>query len=179
MHQQLDARVSEVARNIVRNNQTRLNYDGIEERYLEDEDDYDDPMTGDVEAASFGVPTDAVDNMTLSVDYTVDGPNALAGSIFDRPLRGAIRGPDSMYRKHDIFAEAWDEAPERDCVVSQLFLAVTYIKKNTPGHGREMQLGTTWMPIPTAKHKAQSTHCNSGTPSPMAWSYNCTQRLWF
>ena len=83
-----------------------------------------------------------------------------------------------MYRKHDIFAEAWDEAPEgENSVVSQLFLAAT--DKNTPGHGREMQLGTTWMPIPTAEHKAQSTRCNSGTLSPMTLSYNCTQRLWF
>ena len=130
MHDELDARVSAVVRNTIRNTQTRINYLGAEEHYLEDEDDYDEPMTGDVEAASFGVHTDTVDNMTISVDYETDNPNSPTGSIFDRLLRGAIRGPDSMYRKHDIFAEAWDEAPEGDnCMVSQLFLAVTHEKR--------------------------------------------------
>ena len=128
-YDELDARVSEAVRNTIRNKQTRINYLGAEEHYLEDEDDYDDPMTGDAEAASFGVHADTVDNMTISVDYETDNPNSPTGSIFDRLLRGAIRGPDSMYRKHDIFAEAWDEAPEgENCMVSQLFLAVTHEK---------------------------------------------------
>ena len=122
-YDELDARVSEVVRNTIRNTQTRINYLGAEEHYLEDEDDYDEPMTGDVEAASFGVHADTSDNMTISVDYETNNPNSPIGSIFDRLLRGAIRGPDSMYRKHDIFAEAWDEAPEgENCMVSQLFL---------------------------------------------------------
>ena len=96
---------------------------------MEDEDDYDEPMTGDVEAASFGVHADTIDNMTISVDYETDNPNSPTGPRFDRLLRGAIRGPDSMYRKHDICAEAWDEAPEgENCMVSQLFLAVTHEK---------------------------------------------------
>ena len=51
-YDQLDARVSEVARNIIRNKQTRLNYDRVKEHCLEDEDDCDDPMAGDVEAAN-------------------------------------------------------------------------------------------------------------------------------
>ena len=42
-YDQLDARVLEAARNIIRNNRARINYFGAEEHYLEDEDDYDDP----------------------------------------------------------------------------------------------------------------------------------------
>ena len=128
-YDELDARVSEVVRNTIRNKQTRINYLGAEEHYLEDEDDYDEPMAGDAEAVSFGVHADTIDNMTISVDYEMDNANS-TGSIFDRMLRGAIRGPDSMYRKHDIFTEAWDEAPEgENCMVSQLFLAVTNQKR--------------------------------------------------
>ena len=38
---------------------------------------------------------------------------------------GAIRAPDSMYRKWNIFPGAWGEAPEeQNCMVMQLFLAV-------------------------------------------------------
>ena len=43
---------------------------------MEDEDEYHDPMAGDVEAASFGVHADTVDNMTLSVDYETGNPNS-------------------------------------------------------------------------------------------------------
>ena len=57
------------------------------------------------------MPTSNIDNMTLSVDYMGVGPNAPA-PVLDRLLRRAIRGPDSMYRKLDIFPEAWEEAAE-------------------------------------------------------------------
>ena len=83
-YDELDARVSEAVRNTIRSKQTRTNYIGAEEHYLEDEDDYDEPMTGDVEAASFGVHADTVGNMTISVDYETDNPNSPTGSIFDR-----------------------------------------------------------------------------------------------
>ena len=72
---ELDARVSEAARNIIRNKRMRINYAGAEEHYLEDEDDYDEPMAGDAEAVSFGVHADTIDNMTLSVDYEMDNAN--------------------------------------------------------------------------------------------------------
>ena len=53
------------------------------------------------------------------------GPHAPA-PVLDRLLQGAIRAPDSMYRKHDVYPEAWEEAAEREnCMVTQLFLAVT------------------------------------------------------
>ena len=66
----------------------------------------------------------------------MDNPNSPIGSVFDRLLRGAIRGPDSRYRKHDIFAEAWDEAPDgENCMVSQLFRAVTH--ENTESRKRD------------------------------------------
>ena len=75
-YDELDVRVSEVVRNTIRSKQTRINYLGAEEHYLEDEDDYDDPMTGDAEAASFCVHADTVDNMTISVDYEMDNPDS-------------------------------------------------------------------------------------------------------
>ena len=94
--------------------------------YFEDQDDYDDPNDpGGGGSVSYGVPISSLDNMTLSVDYMAVGPHAPA-PVLDRLLRRAIRGPDSMYRKLDIFPEAWEQAPEgENCMVTQLFLAVT------------------------------------------------------
>ena len=120
----MDARVSAAVRALVRGKNMRMNYIGEEEHYFEDQDDYDDPNDpGDGGTVSYGVPAHGVDGMTLSVDYMGVGPNAPA-PVLDRLLRGAIRAPDSMYRKWDIFPVAWTEEGE-NCMVTQLFLAVT------------------------------------------------------
>ena len=125
-YDQMDARVSSAIRDLIRNKGTRLNYNGEEEHYLEEDDDYDDPNDpGNGGSVSYGVPTSNVDNMILSVDYMGVGPHAPA-PVLDRLLQGAIRAPDSMYRKYDIFPEAWAETAEgENCMVTQLFLAVT------------------------------------------------------
>ena len=125
-YDQMDVRVSAAIRDLIRNKGTRMNYNGEEEHYFEDQDDYDDPNDpGNGGSVSYGVPTSNVDNMVLSVDYMGVGPHAPA-PVLDRLLRGAIRAPDSMYRKFDIFPEAWTEAAEgENCMVTQLFLAVT------------------------------------------------------
>ena len=125
-YDQMDVRVSAAIRDLIRNKGTRVNYKGEEEHYFEDQDDYDDPNDpGNGGSVSYGVPISNLDNMTLSVDYMAVGPNAPA-PVLDRLLRGAIRAPDSMYRKLDIFPVAWTEAAEgENCMVTQLFLAVT------------------------------------------------------
>ena len=123
-YDQMDARVSAAVRELVRGKNMRMNYIGEEEHYFEDQDDYDDPNDpGDGGIVSYGVPAHGVDDMTLSVDYMGVGPNAPA-PVLDRLLRGAIRAPDSMYRKWDIFPVAWSEEDE-NCMVTQLFVAVT------------------------------------------------------
>ena len=110
-YDQMDVRVSAAIRDLIRNKGTRMNYKGEEEHYFEDQDDYDDPNDpGNGGSVSYGVPISSLDNMTLSVDYMAVGPHAPA-PVLDRLLRRAIRGPDSMYRKLDIFPEAWEEAP--------------------------------------------------------------------
>ena len=98
----------------------------IRDSYFAEQDDYDDPNDpGGGGSVSYGVPISNLDNMTLSVDYMAVGLHAPA-PVLDRLLRGAIRRPDSMYRKWDIFPEAWEEAPEgENCMVTQLFLAIT------------------------------------------------------
>ena len=123
---QMYARASSAIQDLLRNESTRLNYNGQEEYYFEDQDDYDDPNDpGEGGSVSYGVPRDYLDNLQISMDYLGVTSNAPA-SVLDRLLQKAIRGPDSMYRNHDIFAEAWDEAPEgENCMVTQLFLAVT------------------------------------------------------
>ena len=125
-YDQMDVHVSAAIRDLIRNKGTRMNYNGQEEHYFEDQDDYDDPNDpGGGGSVSYGVPISNIDNMTLSVDYMGVGPNAPA-PVLDRLLQGAIRAPDSMYRKFDIFPEAWTEAAEgENCMVTQLFLAVT------------------------------------------------------
>ena len=125
-YDQMDVRVSAATRNLIRSKGTRMNYNGQEEHYFEDQDDYDDPNDpGGGGSVSYGVPISNIDDMTLSVDYMGVGPNA-PDPVLDRLLRGAIRAPDSMYRKFDIFPEAWTEAAEgENCMVTQLFLAVT------------------------------------------------------
>ena len=125
-YDQMDARVSTAVRNLIRSKDARMNFNEQQEHYFEDQDDYDDPNDpGNGGTVSYGVPMSNLDNMTLSVDYMGVGPNAPA-PVLDRLLRGAIRSPDSMYRKWDVFPKAWEEAPEgENCMVTQLFLAVT------------------------------------------------------
>ena len=116
-YDQMDVRVSAAIRDLIRNKSTRVNYKGEEEHYFEDQDDYDDPNDpGNGGSVSYGVAISNLDNMTLSVDYMAVGLHAPA-PVLDRLLRRAIRGPDSMYRKWDIFPEAWEEAPEgENCI---------------------------------------------------------------
>ena len=125
-YDQMGVRVTAAIRDLIRSKGTRMNYNGEEEHYFEEQDDYDDPNDpGGGGSLSYGVPTNSIDNMTLSVDFMAVGPNAPA-PVLDRLLQGAIRAPDSMYRKLNIFPEAWEEAAEgENCMVTQLFLAVT------------------------------------------------------
>ena len=129
MNDAMDAPVRNGIRDAIRANPTRLDYNGREEYYLENHDaggsgnqDPNDP--GDGGGVTYGVPTDLLDNLEIYVDYMAEGENAPL-PVLDRLLRGAIRAPDSMYRKWDILAEAWTEAPEgENCMVTQLFQAV-------------------------------------------------------
>ena len=141
-YDKLDARVSEAVRNTIRSKQTRINYLGAEGHYLEDEDDYDEPMAGDVEAASFGVHADTVGNMAISVDYETDDPNSPTGSIFDRLLRGTIRGPDSMYR-NTIYLRRHGAKRQRARTAWYRNSSWRSLKELSPNHGRETRLGTT------------------------------------
>ncbi len=118
-YDQMHARVSSAMRDLIRSRSTHMNYKGELEHYFEEEDDYDDPNDpGAGGSVSYGVPTSNIDNMTLSVDYMGVGPNAPA-PVLDRLLQGAIRAPDSMYRKFDIFPEAWTEPPKGRTVWSR------------------------------------------------------------
>ena len=121
----MDVPVRDAIRNMIRASPTRLDQNGNEEYYLEDHDAYDDPNDpGGGGSVSYGVPTHLVDTLEFSVDYMAQGENAPL-PVIDRVLRGAIRSPDSMYRKWDILAEAWTEAPEgENCMITQLFQAV-------------------------------------------------------
>ena len=117
-YDQMDVRVSAAIRDLIRKKGTRMNYNG-EEYYFEDQDDYDDPNDpGNGGSVSYGVPISNLDSMTLSVDYVAIGPNAPA-PVLDRLLRGAIRAPDSMYRKLDIFPVAWTAPPKGRTVWSR------------------------------------------------------------
>ena len=109
---QTDALVSSSVRELIGSMPTRMDHNGAEEFYFEDQDDYDDPNDpGDGGTVSYGVPLGALDNLVLSVDYMGVGPNAPA-PVLDRLFRGVIRAPDSMYRKYDVFPEAWTECAE-------------------------------------------------------------------
>ena len=80
-------------------NPTRLDHNGNEEDYLEDYDAYDHPNDpGGGGSVTYGVPTNLLDNLEISVDYMAEGENAPL-PVLDRILRGAIRAPDSMDRK--------------------------------------------------------------------------------
>ncbi len=84
--------------------------------------DPNDPGGGG--SVTYEVPTDILDNLEIYVDYMAEGENTPL-PVLDRLLRGAIRAPDSMYRKWNILVEAWTEAPEgENCMVTQLFQAV-------------------------------------------------------
>ena len=99
-------------RNMIRASPTRLDNNGKEEYYVEDHDICDDPNDpGGGGSVSYGVLTDQLDSLDLSVEYMAEGENA-PPAVIDCVLRGAIRAPDSMCRKWDILAEAWTEAPE-------------------------------------------------------------------
>ena len=118
-YDQMDVRVSAAIRDLIRKKSTRINYKGEEEHYFEDQDDYDDPNDpGNGGSVSYGVPTNRVDNMTLSVDYMGVGPHAPA-PVLDRLLQGAIRAPDSMYRKYDISQRPGQKPPRERTVWSR------------------------------------------------------------
>ena len=95
----MDAPVRNGIRDAIRANPTRLDHNGNEEYYLEDYDAYDDPNDpGGGGSVTYGVPTNLLDNLEISVDYMAEGENAPC-PVLDRILRGAIPAPDSMYRK--------------------------------------------------------------------------------
>lgn len=111
-YDQMDVRVLAAIKHVIRNNDTRINYNGQEEYYVADQDDYDDPNdSGNGGSVSYGVPVSNLDNLSLSVDYVAAGRIAQPPALV-RLLRGAIRAPDSMYRKWGIFPEARDHALE-------------------------------------------------------------------
>ena len=118
-YDEMDARVSSAIRDLIRNKGTRMNYNGEEEHYFEEEDDYDDPNDpGNGGSVSYGVPTSNVDSMTLSVDYMGVVTHAPA-PVLDRLLQGAIRAPDSMYRKYDISQRPGQKPPRGRTVCSR------------------------------------------------------------
>ena len=86
--EEMYAQASSAVRDLIRAKNTRINYNGQEEFYWEDQDDYDDPNDpGGGGAVSYGVPIDYLNNLQISVDYlgvTSNAPRLCLGPLASR-----------------------------------------------------------------------------------------------
>ena len=144
---QMYARAPSAIQDLIRNKNTRMDYNGQEEHYLEDQDGCDDPNDpGEGGSVSYGVPRGYLDNLQVSMGYLGVTSNAPA-SVLGRLLQGAIRAPDSMYRKQNSFVEAWGEAPERGELYG--YAALLGCKREfLQAHGNETATMHFWMQLP-------------------------------